>query len=125
MQFESLKIFCDIARQRSFSRAAQANGITQSAASHTVHQLEKRVGMVSVPRKTRVLVALPWLEEEMVVACAPSHVFTMAKSIRPGQLAAEKLIAFDKNLQIRREVDRFLKEHGVAVSVVAEFDNIE
>ena len=36
MQFESLKVYCDVARYRSFSEAAQANGISQSAASQIV-----------------------------------------------------------------------------------------
>ena len=34
-------------------------------------------------------------------------------------------MAFDKGLVIRSKVDRFLKDHGVAVNVAAEFDNIE
>ena len=43
MQFEALKVFCDIARCRSFSQAAQAHDLTQSAASQIVHQLEKQI----------------------------------------------------------------------------------
>jgi DNA-binding transcriptional LysR family regulator len=225
MQFESLKIFCDIARQRSFSRAAEANGITQSAASQIVHQLEERLGvqlinrstrplqltelgrvyyegcqglinqyleleasvrqtqaelasavrvaaiysvglgdmgqiierfkviqpdahvhveylhpdrvvaqvvdrtvdfgLVSFPRKTRLLNVLPWREEEMLLACSPSHPLATLAAVRPDQLADVKFIAFDRNLQIRREVDRFLRDRGVGVQVVAEFDNVE
>jgi DNA-binding transcriptional LysR family regulator len=34
-------------------------------------------------------------------------------------------VAFESGLSIRREVDRFLKEQGVSVDVVLEFDNIE
>jgi DNA-binding transcriptional LysR family regulator len=55
MQFEALKIFCDVARKRSFSQAAAANDITQSAVSHTVSQLEKRVGVRLIDRSTRPL----------------------------------------------------------------------
>ena len=36
-----------------------------------------------------------------------------------------KYIHFDKDLIIRREVDRFFRDHGVNVEVVLEFDNIE
>ncbi|MEI7686642.1 MAG: LysR family transcriptional regulator, partial [Planctomycetota bacterium] len=43
MQLGSLKVFCDVARHRSFSQAAQANEITQSAVSHIVSQLERRM----------------------------------------------------------------------------------
>src|SRR5207245_1834148 len=36
-----------------------------------------------------------------------------------------KYVAFDKGLVIRREIDRFWREQGVAVEVLSEFDNIE
>ena len=35
------------------------------------------------------------------------------------------MIGFDSDLTIRREIDRVLQLHGVEVSVVMEFDNIE
>jgi DNA-binding transcriptional LysR family regulator len=55
MQFESLKVFCDVARQRSFSQAAEANSVTQSAASQIVSQLERRTGVQLIDRSTRPL----------------------------------------------------------------------
>src|SRR5438270_10948037 len=55
MQFESLKVFCDVARHRSFSQAALTNHVTQSAASQIVLQLEKRMGVRLVDRSTRPL----------------------------------------------------------------------
>src|SRR5947209_6329490 len=55
MQFEALKVFCDIARFRSFSQAAAANGLTQSAASQIVHQLEGRLELKLIDRSTRPL----------------------------------------------------------------------
>src|ERR1041384_2365565 len=55
MQFESLKVFFDVARQRSFSSAATANGISQSAVSQIVLQLEKRLGVLLVDRSRRPL----------------------------------------------------------------------
>lgn len=83
------------------------------------------LGLVSFPRKSRDLVVLPWREEEMVLACQPSHPLARLPVIRPAQLAGEKYIAFDKDLGIRRQVDRFLRQHGVSVEVALEFDNIE
>ncbi len=225
MQVESLKVFCDIARYRSFSLAAQANEVSQSAASQVVLQLEKHLGvqlidrstrplqlttlgktyyegckklieqyleleaslrkaqtelaatlqvaaiysvglsdmgqyverlvarqpnaqihieyvhpdrvyekvlegtadlgLVSFPRKSRELTAVPWREEPMVLACAPGHPLAQQQAVQPEQLAGEKYVGFDKGLVIRREVDRFLREQDVAVDVVMEFDNIE
>src|SRR5215831_6172926 len=54
MQFpESLKVFCDVARFRSFSQAARANDRTQSAVSQIVLQLEERLGVQLIDRSTR------------------------------------------------------------------------
>ena len=53
MQLKSLKIFCDIVVRRSFSRAADENGITQSGASQIVHQLETRLGTKLLDRSKR------------------------------------------------------------------------
>src|SRR6516162_5686564 len=196
MQIESLKVFCDVARCRSFSQAAQLNHLTQSAASQAVLCLEKHLkaqlidrsvrplqltplgqrfyegcralveqyylleasvrsagaeveatvevaaiysvglgdmgkyverftaehpgarvhidylhpdrvhdkvadgtadfGLVSFPRPSRKWDVLPWREEEMVLACAPSHSLAGRKSIRPAELAGERYVAFDR-----------------------------
>ena len=55
MHFGTLKVFCDVARCRSFSLAGQANEITQSAVSQIVSQLEKRLQAQLVDRSRRPL----------------------------------------------------------------------
>jgi DNA-binding transcriptional LysR family regulator len=225
MHLAALKVFCDVARCRSFSQAGQANDITQSAVSQIVSQLEKRVqtqlvdrsrrplqltalgqtfyegckalleqyteleagirsaqaeiagtvqvaaiysvglgdmgqyvqrfvadwpqaqvhidylhpdrvyervregtadlGLVSFPRKSSKLEALPWREEKMVLACAPSHPLARQTAVRVQEMAGQNYVHFDRKLVIRRQVDRFLKERGVGVEVVLEFDSIE
>ncbi|GBD35798.1 HTH-type transcriptional regulator CysL [bacterium HR36] len=225
MHLETLKIFCDVVSWRSFSRAAEANGISQSAVSQAIAQLERRLrvqlidrscrplqltpagrifydgcrdllerfqalehsllsglehlqlpvrvaaiysvglrdmgqyverfrrldprasvhieylhpdqvyqrvlegtadlGLVSFPKANRKLVALPWREEKMVVVCAPQHPWARRREIRIAALHGQPFVHFEKNLVIRRQVDRFLRQHGVAVQMVMEFDNIE
>lgn len=56
MNLKSLKIFCDIISRRSFSRAAEDNGISQSGASQVVGQLENRLGVQLIERSKRPLV---------------------------------------------------------------------
>ena len=56
MNLNSLKIFCDIISRRSFSRAAEDNGISQSGASQVVGQLEGRLGVQLIERSKRPLV---------------------------------------------------------------------
>lgn len=53
MQIKSLKLFCDIARLHSFSRAAEENGVSQSSASQMVHHLEEHLGVQLIDRSTR------------------------------------------------------------------------
>lgn len=55
MHLEALGIFCDVVRHRSFSRAAAANAVSQSAASQAVRQIENRLGAQLIDRSQR-----PW-----------------------------------------------------------------
>ena len=225
MQLKSLKVFCDVVGWRSFSRAANENGISQSGASQVVHQLEQRLGvklidrskrpfvltpegeayydgcrklvqrydaledqvrtlheevsgrvrvvsiysvglhhmnrylqqflsqypkanvrleyqhpnrvyeavekdqadlgLVSYPRSSRTIEALAWREEPMVLVCAPGHRLAGRGSLPLEDLAGERMIGFDSELTIRREIDRVLQLHHAEVRVVMEFDNIE
>lgn len=225
MHLGSLKVFCDVVRRRSFSQAAQANDVTQSAVSQIVSQLEKRMdaqlidrstrplqltalgqafyegcktllaqydelessirsgraevagrvsvaaiysvglgdmghyverfaarhpqaqvhidylhpdqviervldgsadlGLVSFPKKTPSVSAIPWRDEEMMLVCSPKHPLAAHLAVRMPELDGQKFVHFDANLVIRRRVDRFLREHGVTVEPVCEFDNIE
>jgi DNA-binding transcriptional LysR family regulator len=50
---QSLRLFCDVAALRSFSKAADLHGITQSAVSQRVRQLEERLGVELLDRSVR------------------------------------------------------------------------
>ena len=51
--FPQLQAFLVVARLRSFSSAARELGVTRSAVSHAVQQLEERLGVVLLSRTTR------------------------------------------------------------------------
>lgn len=53
MSFEHLRLFRDIVQSRSLSRGAALNGISQSAASQHLHDLETRLGVTLLDRSTR------------------------------------------------------------------------
>ncbi len=55
MNYENLKLFRDIAQTHSFSRGASMNGISQSAASQHVQELERGLGVELLDRSTRPL----------------------------------------------------------------------
>lgn len=56
MQLKSLKVFCDIIRLGSFSKAAELNGVSQPSASQLVHHLEERLGVQLIDRSKRPFV---------------------------------------------------------------------
>src|SRR5271165_7565621 len=53
--FGDCKLFRDIAHARSLSRAAAMNGISQSAATQHIQELEKRLAVQLLDRSTRPL----------------------------------------------------------------------
>jgi len=53
MNLDTLKLYCDVVRLRSFSRGAQANGVSQSAASQAIQQMETELGAVLLDRSRR------------------------------------------------------------------------
>lgn len=86
---------------------------------------EADLGLVSYPEPTRDVTVIPWREEEMVLAASPYHPLAGTGPILPSALNGVDFIAFDDDLPIRREIDRFLREHGVQVSEVLHFDNLQ
>lgn len=225
MQIRALKVFCEVAGRRSFSRAADAQGLTQPSVSQIVQQLEESLGvrlidrsqrplgltsegnlyyqgcqkllheydaleerirssreeingrvriasiysvglshmnrhirdfmsehpessvqiqyqhpsevhrlveqgevdlgLVSYPRSSSSIEATAWREETMSVVCAPEHPFASRDGVAVEELDGVDFIAFDVHLQIRREIDRLLAQHGVKASVRQVFDNVE
>jgi len=50
MQIQSFKVFCDLTQTASFSKAAEMNGITQSAVSQQVRAIEQRFHVKLIER---------------------------------------------------------------------------
>ena len=53
MQIESLKMFCDLAESESFTKAAQINGVTQSAVSQQINALERTFKSLLIERSKK------------------------------------------------------------------------
>jgi len=225
MQIESLKVFCDLADSESFTKAAQINGVTQSAVSQQISSLERifksqlierskkrfrlsregqvlydyskqilqaydsldsqlkelkdlisgtirvatiysiglhdlppyikkfmksyptvnihveyrranqvyedvmsnvvDLGLIAYPVKDSKLEIVPLRKEPLVLICHPQHPFAKKESIRLKALAGQKIISFEPDTPTRKALDKILKEHGVEVRHVMEFDNVE
>jgi LysR family transcriptional regulator, transcriptional activator of the cysJI operon len=53
MQFESLKVFCDLAETESFTQTAHINSVSQSAVSQTISALEKHFRTLLIERSKK------------------------------------------------------------------------
>ena len=83
------------------------------------------LGLMSYAESSREVVAIPWRDEEMVVAVAPDHRLANENSIPIEAVEGEGFVGFDEDLPIQDRIDRFLREHKVSVNVTLRFDNIE
>jgi LysR family transcriptional regulator, transcriptional activator of the cysJI operon len=83
------------------------------------------LGFISYPEHRRDLTVIPWREERMAVAAYPSHPLAGRAMILPKDLDGQDFISFDEEVIIRRELDKFFREHEVNISIVMQFDNIQ
>jgi DNA-binding transcriptional LysR family regulator len=89
-----------------------------------VREKKADLGIVSYPAATREIEVIPWREEEMVVAVAQWHPWSSRQSVEPADLSGVEFVAFDQELPIARQIDRYLKDNGVEVHAVMRFDNL-
>src|SRR5580704_8760568 len=82
-------------------------------------------GFISYPENRRELTVIPWREERMTVVAYPSHPLAGRSALVPKDLDGQDFISFDDEVIIRRELDRFFREHEVRISNVMQFDNIQ
>jgi DNA-binding transcriptional LysR family regulator len=83
------------------------------------------LGLVSYPEQSREIAAREWRREEMQVCAPVGHSLAARAELFAGDLNGQDFVAFDDDLRIRRELDRFLRAHSVEVNVVMHFDNIQ
>ena len=83
------------------------------------------IGLLSYPEATREVTVLPWRQEQMAIAASPYHRLAKNTEVSPQDLDGVDFIGFDEDLPIRKDIDRFLREHHVHVNVTLHFDNIQ
>jgi len=86
---------------------------------------EALMGFVAYPTQRKGIHVEPFMDDEMVIICHPSHAFSASEKIPAGALKKERFIAFDPDLPTRQFLDRHFRESGIALGHTIEFDNIE
>ena len=83
------------------------------------------LGLVAYPVRDNKLEIFPLRKDPLVLICHPQHALAKGKSVRLKTLSGQKFIGFEPDIPTRKALDRLLKDHGVHVHHVMEFDNIE
>ncbi len=83
------------------------------------------LGLVAYPVRDGKLETVALRKDLLVLICHPQHPLAKGKSVRLKALSGQKFIGFEPDIPTRRALDRILKDHGVHVQHVMEFDNIE
>jgi DNA-binding transcriptional LysR family regulator len=98
----------------------RANQVYEDVFSNVVD-----MGLVAYPVKDSKLEILPLRKEPLVLICHPQHPFAKQKTIRLKHLTDQKVIGFEPDIPTRKALDKILREYGVDVKHVMEFDNVE
>jgi DNA-binding transcriptional LysR family regulator len=86
---------------------------------------EVDLGIVSYPAVSPEISVVPLRSERMVLVCPPNHELARRDIVTAEDLDGLDFVGFDRDLSIRKEIDRFLRQRSVTIHVVMEFDNIE
>ncbi len=98
----------------------RANQVYEDVLSNVVD-----MGLVAYPTKDSKLEIIPLRKEPLVLICHPQHPFARQKALRLKSLAGQKIIGFEPDIPTRKALDKILREYGVEVKHVMEFDNVE
>ncbi len=83
------------------------------------------LGIVAYPTRDPKLEVIPLRKDPLVLICHPQNPLAKLKKIPFKALNGQKFISFDQDMPTRKALDKILKDHGVKVEHVKEFDNIE
>jgi DNA-binding transcriptional LysR family regulator len=98
----------------------RANQVYEDVLSNVVD-----LGLVAYPVKDPKIEIIALRKEPLVLVCHPQHPFAKLKTVKLKALAGQKIIGFEPDIPTRKALDKILKEYGVEVKHVMEFDNIE
>ncbi|WP_049732544.1 LysR family transcriptional regulator [Rhizobium ecuadorense] len=132
-EFTEIRAFLEVAKERSFTRAASKLGVTRSALSHTVSALEERLGIRLLSRTTRDVA--PTAAGTRLVESIQPHFESIAAGIsalgalrdRPSGLV--RLVCPDDaaELVFRSRLPAFLRDYpDITVEIIVDngFTNI-
>jgi DNA-binding transcriptional LysR family regulator len=83
------------------------------------------LGLITLPVDAADLVAVPVLEEELLLVTYPTHPLAKKKSITPGDLNRQHFIVFEAGSITRTLVEEFFTRERIKPEIVMETENVE
>jgi len=98
----------------------RANQVYEDVLSNVVD-----LGLVAYPTKDTKLEIVPLRKDPLVFICHPNHPLAKHKTMKLKTISGQKFIGFEPDIPTRKALDKILKDNGVDVQNVMEFDNVE
>ncbi|MEO8426249.1 MAG: LysR family transcriptional regulator [Verrucomicrobiota bacterium] len=83
------------------------------------------LGLVAYPVRDNKLDVVPLRRDRLVLVCHPQHPLAKSTSVPLSAISGQKFIGFQPDIPTRKAIDKILKDYGIQVQHVMEFDNIE
>jgi DNA-binding transcriptional LysR family regulator len=99
---------------------SRPNKVYEDVINHTID-----LGLVAYPTERPQIEIIPFRTDHLVLVCSPEHEFARRKRLKVEALAGQRVIGFERDIPTRKAVDKILRDHGVPIEYVMEFDNIE
>ena len=102
--------------------------ITVGSAERSIAMLRSGagdLGLLTLPIDATDLVAVPALEEELLLVTYPSHPLAKKKQIMPSDLDKQPFILFETGSITRRLVEEFFTRERIEPQIVMETENVE
>ncbi|MCB1062604.1 MAG: LysR family transcriptional regulator [Verrucomicrobiae bacterium] len=83
------------------------------------------LGLVAYPQERKGIEIEPVWKDRLVLIAPPKHPFAKRKKMAIKELDGQRFISFEPDLPTRKAIDELMRDAGVRVKEVVEFDNIE
>lgn len=83
------------------------------------------VGLVAYPKARKGVIVEEFSKDKLVLVCGPDHELAGRKRLKMRDLEGVKFIGFSADLPTRKAIDKLIRDAGVHVDQLLEFDNVE
>ncbi|MBL9152072.1 MAG: LysR family transcriptional regulator [Verrucomicrobiales bacterium] len=83
------------------------------------------LGLVAYPQERKGIEIEPVWKDRLALIAPPKHPFAKRKKMSIKDIDGQRFISFEPDLPTRKAIDDLMREAGVRVKEVVEFDNIE